>query len=179
VRALVGTGEPGDLGVMSESDIAVVSRLQQEWILRWDREPGDPTTAFEEVFADLYDWSSDDVLLQDEFDPEKRAFDSARAYGETFWPQFMQLAACEHAIEEPPRVMVEGPLAASRFGFIARLTFGDGSVEANRCTTSQVWRRDLDGRWRIVRDLTMVVPMPAEEAEQALAVLPRSPVPVG
>jgi ketosteroid isomerase-like protein len=163
---------------MSESDVAVVGRLQQEWILRWDREPGDPTTAFEEVFADLYDWSGDDVLLQDEFDPDKRAFDSARAYGETFWPQFMTLEACEHAIEEPPRVIVEGTLAVSRFVFIARLHLEDGSVLGNRCTTSQVWRRSA-GEWRIVRDQTMVVAMPPEEAERALATLPRSAVPVG
>lgn len=163
---------------MSESDVAVVGRLQQEWILRWDREPGDPTTDFEEVFADLYDWSGDDVLLQDEFDPDKRAFDSARAYGETFWPQFMTLEACEHAIEEPPRVIVEGTLAVSRFVFIARLHLKDGSVLGNRCTTSQVWRRSA-GEWRIVRDQTMVVAMPPEEAERALATLPRSAVAVG
>jgi DNA-directed RNA polymerase specialized sigma24 family protein/ketosteroid isomerase-like protein len=162
---------------MSESDVAVVGRLQQEWILRWDREPGDPTTEFEEVFADLYDWSGDDVLLQDEFDPDKRAFDSARAYGETFWPQFMTLEACEHAIEERPRVIVEGTLAVSRFVFIARLHLKDGSVLGNRCTTSQVWRNSA-GEWRIVRDQTMVVPMPPEEAERALATLPRSAVPV-
>jgi ketosteroid isomerase-like protein len=163
---------------MTESDVAAVGRLQQEWILRWDRRPGDPATEFAEVFADLYEWSSEDVLLQDEFDPEGRAFSSARAYGEAFWPQFMELRACEHAIEEPPRVIVEGTLAASRFGFIARLTMQDGAVLANRCTTSQVWRRDAGGKWRIVRDQTMVEPIALEEAERALASLPRRPVAV-
>ena len=159
---------------MTARDAATVRRLQQEWILRWDRRDGDPATAFEEVFSDLYDWSSDDVLLQDEFDPEHRTFVDAHAYGAAFWPGFQQLRAAEHAIESAPQVIVQAGLAASRFVFIARLVTADGAVLANRCTTSQVWRRGPDSSWRIVRDQTMVAPMPIAEGDTALATLPRT-----
>lgn len=161
---------------MSTRDAATVRRLQQEWILRWDRRPDEPSSAFPETFSDLYDWSSDDVLLQDEFDPEHRTFHTASAYGEAFWPGFMAMQAAEHAIEEAPQVITHGDLAASRFVFIARLTTADGTVLANRCTTSQIWRRNEDHQWRIVRDQTMVAPMSLTDADAALATLPREPV---
>lgn len=160
----------------TRTDRDTVARLQQEWIFRWDRQPGQPTTSFEDTFADLYDWSGDDVLLQDEFDPEQRSFDSARAYGEAFWPGFLSMRSAEHAIEEAPRVIVHGTLAASRFVFLARLVTADGTVLTNRCTTSQIWRKDLEGRWRIVRDQTMVVAMSEPDPAAVLAALPHRPI---
>lgn len=161
---------------MTTDDAASVRRLQQEWILRWDRRRDEPPSSFPDTFADLYDWSSADVLLQDAFDPEHRTFRTASAYGEAFWPGFLAMQAAEHAIEDAPQVIVQDGLAASRFVFVARLTTADGTVLANRCTTSQVWRRDDDGRWRIVRDHTMVAPMSLADADTALATLPRRPV---
>lgn len=162
--------------VPTPGDAAVVGRLQQEWILRWDRRPGDAPTAFRATFDDLYEWDGADVLLQDQYDPQKRTFDSAAAYGDAFWPGFQQLRSAEHAFAEAPRTLVAGDVAASRFVFVARLVTADGTVEINSCTTSQVWRRDAAGRWRIVRDQTMIEGLGHEAGEQAMASLPRRPV---
>ena len=51
--------------------------------------------------------------------------------------------------------------------FLAILTQDDGTIVANRCTNSQVWRRGDDQQWRIIRDHTGVEAIPLEEARRA------------
>ena len=160
----------------NEKDAAAVGRLQQEWILRWDSQPGDAPRTFRETFDDIYEWDGDDVLLQDQYDPQKRTFDSAAAYGDAFWPGFQQLRSAEHVFAQAPNTIVAGDVAASRFVFVARLVTADGTVAINSCTTSQVWRRDATGQWRIVRDQTMVEAMSPDAGEQAMTSLPRHPI---
>lgn len=52
---------------------ATVAHLQREWILHWDKRPGQQLPAFEDVFADYYDFDAA-VILFDDFDPQRREF---------------------------------------------------------------------------------------------------------
>jgi ketosteroid isomerase-like protein len=152
---------------------AEVAALQRRWIFEWDRRDSDPDFDFDADLAHYYDLDADDVLLFDDFDPERRVLRSAAEYGGVFVPAFNQMRAAEHAIERAPEVIVSGDLAATQMVFIARLTAGDGTVTATRAVNSQVWRSG-DGRWRIVRDHTSVETIALDEADRALATLPRS-----
>lgn len=157
-----------------DTPAAVVAALQRRWIFEWDRREGDPAFDFEANLAGYYDLDSDDVILFDDFDPQRRVLRSASEYGRVFAPAFTQLRTAEHAIERAPDVIVSGDLAATQMVFIARLTAADGSIMGTRAINSQIWRSGDDGRWRIVRDHTSVEQIPAGEAEHAMRTLPRS-----
>lgn len=141
---------------------ATIAELQQSWILRWDKTEGQQLPGFRDVFADYYDFDAD-VILFDDFDPQRRVFRSVQDYADAFWPTFQQLISAEHAIELAPKVTVDGDFAATFMVFIAVLVTADGTELANRATNSQVWRRTSAG-WRIIRDHTGVEPIPIDEA---------------
>jgi ketosteroid isomerase-like protein len=169
-----GTTPSGPQSV--EDAVRTIAGLQRQWIFLWDRKEGDPNFDFDTLFADYYDFEDPhgDVILFDDFDPERRVLRSAADFGRTFGPPFNEMRAAEHAIEEAPEVLVSGDLAATRMVFIAKLTDAAGRVMGNRAVSSQVWRRSGDGRWRIVRDQTAVVSIPVEEASRAMDTMPRS-----
>jgi ketosteroid isomerase-like protein len=150
---------------------AEVAALQRRWIFERDRAEGDPDVDFDADLAHYYD--GDDDILFDDFDPQRRVLRSAVEYGKVFGPAFNQVRAAEHVIEQAPEVIVSGDLAATQMVFIARLTTGDGTVSATRAVNSQVWRKGTHDRWGIVRDHTSVERIPVDEADRALAVLPR------
>ncbi len=172
LRAVASPSEPQSADDAAET----VARLQRQWIFLWDRKEGDPDFDFEKLFADHYDFEDPDgdVILFDDFDPQRRVLRTAVDFGRTFGPAFNDMRAAEHAIEEAPEVLVSGDLAATRMVFIAKLTDAAGQVVGTRAINSQVWRRGADGRWRIVRDQTAVEEIPVEEASRAMETLPRA-----
>lgn len=153
----------------SDAAEATIAHLQKEWILRWDKRPDQRLGSFRDVFADFYDFDAPAILF-DDFDPERRVFRSPQEYADAFWPTFQQFRSAEHGFEVEPEVLVSGDLAATRMVFIAVLDPGDGSVLANRCTNSQVWRRSEALGWRIARDHTSVEAMDVDEARSFLTV---------
>ncbi|GAB3604244.1 hypothetical protein GCM10027586_07460 [Kineococcus gypseus] len=145
-----------------------VARSQRDWILRWDKRPDQQLGAFEDVFAEHYDFDAP-VILFDDFDPQRRVFRTVRDYAEAFWPGFQRMRSAEHGIEVEPEVLVSGDLAATRMVFTAVLELADGTVVANRCTNSQVWRRTGGLGWRIARDYTSVAAVEIEAARRLVA----------
>lgn len=141
-----------------------IAALQQSWILHWDKVEGQDLPPFREVFAEFYDFDAD-VILFDDFDPQRRVFLTVQDYADAFWPSFQQFASAEHAIDVAPRVTVDDDLAATFMIFIAVLVRADGSQIANRCTNSQVWRCTSAG-WRIIRDHTGVEPISIDAARR-------------
>lgn len=150
------------------TDDEAVAALQVDWIMGWNKAPDQALPPFGDVFGNFYDVDAP-VILFDDFDPERRIFRTVQAYAEAFWPGFSALRSAEHAIETWPEVLVDGDLAATTMVFLVILTQADGSVIANRCVNSQVWRRGGDRRWRIVRDHTGVDAISVDEARRAFA----------
>ncbi|MEU9608480.1 hypothetical protein [Streptomyces sp. NPDC048057] len=146
-----------------QADVREVAALQRDWIFEWDKKEGSAPREFRTVFDRFYDFDAD-VVLFDEADPQRRTFRSVDAYGQAFWPTFMTMRSAAHAIPEGPDVLVSGDLAAGRMVFLAILTAADGTVTCLKCRNSLVWRRTTDRDWHIVRDQTVVEPLPREEA---------------
>lgn len=151
-----------------DTDARTVVALQHDWIFGWDKPEGSAPREFREVFRRFYDFDAD-VIFFDEADPQGRVFRSVQDYADAFWPTFMGLRSAVHAVAEEPDVLVSGDLAAGRMVFIAVLTTRDGEVSHLRCQNSLVWQRAGGSGWHIVRDQTVVRPMPREEAEAYFA----------
>jgi ketosteroid isomerase-like protein len=147
-------------------DEATIAASQVNWIMTWNKEPEEHLGSFEELFGGYYDLDAD-VVLFDDFDPQRRVFRTARSYGEAFWPTFQTLRSAEHAIAEDPEVLVSGDLASTRMVFIAILDSGNAPAVANRCINSQVWQFAEGAGWRIVRDHTSVEGIDLAEARRA------------
>lgn len=146
----------------------VVDALHRSWVFGWNRKEGSGTFSFKRTFEKYYDWTSDDVRLYDDFDPQHRVAHSAAEYG-TFWePGFNALKSAEHRIYEEPSAIVSGRLAASRLVFLARLVTADNTVIGTRTTSSLVFRRS-NGDWRIVREHNSSVMLTAEQIDAAMA----------
>ncbi|SDG00934.1 Ketosteroid isomerase homolog [Sinosporangium album] len=147
----------------TQAETQNVAALQRDWIFEWDKAEGPDPREFRTVFDRYYDFDTD-VILFDEADPQRRTFRSVAEYGEAFWPTFMTMQSAVHAIAEGPEVLVSGDFASGWMIFIAILKAADGEVTSVRCRNSHVWRRTEDRDWHIVRDQTIVEPIPHEEA---------------
>lgn len=155
---------------MTTNHEQAVAELHEHWIHGWDKQEGVPLRPFDEVFARCYDLDPDaEVILHDEADPERRTFRRVRDYADAFWPIFGAMRSAEHAIPEPPEVIVSGDLAVSRMAFVAVLTAADGTVTRLLCPSSHVWRRTDALGWRILRDQTAIVPIGEAQAASAFA----------
>lgn len=144
--------------------------LHRSWILEgWQLRPVDPTFSFRDKFGRFYDWSGRDVLLFDDFDPERRAVRSAAAYGAIWEPIFRANRSALHVVSDGPDVaMGTGGLAASSLEFVARIETRAGKVTGLRTRSDTVWRCRAEG-WRIVREHNSSKIIPVAEAERALA----------
>jgi ketosteroid isomerase-like protein len=131
---------------------ASVAQLHRDWILTWDKRPGNPPFDFRAKFAKYYDWDARDGHLYDDFDPQRRVARSPAEYG-TFWTApFTALRSAEHAVIDGPDVMSgTDDIAASTLEFVARLNAVDGKIIGIRTRSSLVWRCLGDG-WKIVRE---------------------------
>lgn len=144
------------------------SQRHHDWIITWDKQPGDPAFDFRVKFGTFYDWDSQDVHLYDDFDPRRRVARSAAEYG-TFWASpFTALRSARHAvIDGPDAASGTGGLAASTLEFVARLEAADGKIVGIRTRSSLVWRCHADG-WRIVREHNSSLPISPAETDQLL-----------
>jgi ketosteroid isomerase-like protein len=153
------------------NDEQVIADLHSRWMFGWERNEGDAPFDFRRTFDEFYDFSSADVRLYDDFDPEQRVAKTAAGYGSIWEPNFHKMVSAHHAVDDGPHVIADHDLAASTLTFVARITMPDVTTDI-RTTTSLVWRRTPDG-WRIVREhnSTTVLPtgnldgrLPAPEA---------------
>ena len=144
--------------------------LHRAWILQgWEHHPGDPRFSFREKLGQYYDWSTRDVLLFDDFDPQRRAARSAAAYGAIWEPIFRANRSARHTVSDGPEVVTgTGDLAASSLEFTARIEPLKGEVVGIRTRSDIVWRCRADG-WKIVREHNSSKVIPVAEAERVLA----------
>ncbi len=134
------------------ADATAVAALHREWILvGWERKVGDGPLDFRQKLGKYYNWSSSDVLLYDDFDPQRRVVRSPAAYGAIWEPPFSALRSAEHRVVSGPSVLVSGDLATSTLEFAARLTDKEGKETGIRTFSSLVWRSTAEG-WKIVRE---------------------------
>jgi ketosteroid isomerase-like protein len=145
-----------------------VKQRHHDWIMTWDKQPGDAAFALRAKFGTFYDWGGQDVHLYDDFDPQRRVARSAQTYG-TFWaPPFTDLRSARHAVLNGPDIVTgTGDLAASTLEFVARLEAADGKIVGIRTRSSLVWRCHADG-WRIVREHNSSLPISSAETDQLL-----------
>lgn len=128
-----------------------IRNLHAEWMLAWDKQPGEPPFELRRKFDRFYAWDADGVVLYDTFAPQHRVARSADEYG-TFWAApFTAMRSARHCVLDIPEVLVDGGLAASTMEFAALLEASDGSIAGVRARSSIVWRRTRDG-WRIVHE---------------------------
>lgn len=132
------------------NDEQLIADLHSRWVFGWERDEGDAPFDFRRTFGEFYDFSSPDVRLYDDFDPEQRVATTAVGYGAIWEPVFQEMLAARHAVDDGPHIVVGGGLAASTLAFVARITMPDVITDL-RTTTSLVWRRTPKG-WRIVRE---------------------------
>ncbi|GGS53230.1 hypothetical protein GCM10010270_24310 [Streptomyces violaceus] len=50
----------------------LIADLHGRWVFGWERDEGDAPFGFRRTFGEFYDFSSPDVRLCDDFDPEQR-----------------------------------------------------------------------------------------------------------
>ncbi|SFV30865.1 SnoaL-like domain-containing protein [Devosia crocina] len=152
----------------SEKEALAVAELQRRWILEgWEKSPGE-RFVFKDKAGQFYDWASKDVALFDSFDPELRLARSPGEWAEAFEASFNRMHSALHAVIAEPDVLVCGDIAASAFGFCARLQRGHGMASGVLCRTSHVFTRS-SGDWKIVREHTSGRTITAAEAEELLA----------
>ncbi|MFY0580719.1 YybH family protein [Cystobacter fuscus] len=146
---------------------ASVGELHREWILvGWEKHVGDGPFSFREKLGKYYDFSAKDVVLYDDFDPQKRVAHSAEEYG-TFWePSFSALRSVQHRVVNGPAVASgSGGLAASTLEFEARIEAADGNVIRIRTRSSLVWRCSGAG-WKIIREHNSSVVLPSDSRRE-------------
>jgi ketosteroid isomerase-like protein len=145
---------------------ASVGELHREWILvGWEKQVGDGPFIFREKLGKYYDFSAHDVVLYDDFDPQKRVAHSAEEYG-TFWePSFSALRSVRHRVVNGPEVASgSGDLAASTLEFEALIEAADGNVTRIRTRSSLVWRCIRAG-WKIIREHNSSVVIPSDSRD--------------
>ncbi len=148
---------------------ASVAALSREWILAgWERKAGDGPLNFREKLGKYYDWSSPDVVLYDDFDPQHRVVRSPAAYGAIWEPGFSALNTAHHRFAMGLFVLSSGDLAVATLQWVARLEGGDGKVTGIRSFTTLAWRCTGDG-WKIVREHNSSVVLPANQVDAAMA----------
>lgn len=147
---------------------AEVSQLHRDWIMSWDKQPGDAPFDIRAKFGKYYDWDGQDVHLYDDFEPQRRVARSAAEYG-TFWAApFSALKSAQHAVIDGPDVAAgSGDLAASTLEFAARLNAADGTAIGIRTRSSLVWRCHAEG-WKIVREHNSSTKISTAETDQLL-----------
>lgn len=154
LRAASAVTSQGDAAAPAACAREAVDRVRKrhsDWILEWDKQPGDPPFDMRRKFGSYYSWESDQVVLYDTFEPQHRVARSAEEYG-SFWAEpFTALRSARHRVLDGPDVIVSGDLAASTMEFAARLESGDRRVVGIRARSSIVWTCE-GGCWRIVRE---------------------------
>ncbi|MFJ9585608.1 YybH family protein [Streptomyces acidicola] len=148
------------------NDEQLITDLHSRWVFGWERNEGDAPFDFRRTFDGFYDFSSPDVRLYDDFDPEQRAATTAAGYGSIWEPSFHRMVSAHHAVQDGPHVIAGHDLAASTLTFVARITMPDATTDI-RTTTSLVWRRTPDG-WRIVREHNSTKVLPAGDLDGML-----------
>lgn len=154
--------------VCAADGAAGVKQLHRDWIMTWDKQPGDAPFDIRAKFGKYYDWDGQDVHLYDDFEPQRRVARSADEYG-TFWAApFTALKSARHGvINGPDAASGTGNLAASTLEFVARLEDADGKLVGIRTRSSLVWLCHADG-WKIVREHNSSLPISPAETDQLL-----------
>lgn len=144
------------------------SQLHRDWIMNWDKQPGDAAFDIRAKFGKYYDWDGRDVHLYDDFDPQRRVARSAEQYG-TFWAApFTALKSAQHGVINGPDVATgTGDLVASTLEFVARLEDEGGKIVGIRTRSSLVWRCHAGG-WKIVREHNSSTGISPAETDQLL-----------
>lgn len=144
--------------------------LHRAWILQgWEYHPGDPQFGFREKLGRFYDWSASDVVLFDDFDPQRRVARTAAAYGAIWEPIFRGNRSARHTVSDGPDVATgTGDLAASSLEFTALIEPTDGKPVGIRTRSDLVWRCRPAG-WKIMREHNSSKIIPVLEAERVLA----------
>ncbi|WP_375437323.1 YybH family protein [uncultured Hymenobacter sp.] len=153
----------------TSDDQAAVAALHREWILvGWEKKAGDGPLNFREKLGKYYSWSAPDVLLYDDFEPQRRVAHSATEYGSFWEPPFTKLRSAHHRVVDGPHVVVSGNLATSVLQFVARLEGSDGKITGIRTYTSLVWRQEKDG-WKIIREHNSSTVLTPAELQKLMA----------
>lgn len=128
--------------------------LHREWIMvGWEKRRGDPPFDFRQRLGHLYHWTSSDVRLYDDFDPQHRVARSAGEWASIWTAPFTALRSARHDITDGPDVVDGEALSASTLEFVARLETAQGEIVGIRARSSLVWQCTSTG-WRIVREHT-------------------------
>ena len=145
-----------------------ISTTQDEQAIRslienWVRVGLDSKNNSQEEVAELYDNTSDDVVLYNNDDPQRQIRKSVEEYSK-FWSNFLQNnEILDKELREIHQVVVEGDLATSVFETELTVTGGRGKATHTSLVTL-VWRRTPDG-WRIIHEHSSDLNTASENAQ--------------
>ncbi|WP_033295827.1 YybH family protein [Amycolatopsis jejuensis] len=117
----------------------------------WRRPPDGPPFDFRAQLEEFYDWTSADVVLHDNADPQRRIARSAAEYAAIWDTELASLISLSNTVDGPPFVSVTGDLAYADVFFTSSFEFEPGRVD-KAATRSSLLLRRTEGRWRIVRE---------------------------
>lgn len=132
--------------ILTDNDIKQIQQLTRQWVNLWS--PKDrPFTreGFEQIF------STDELLVFDNFDNSVVVLHSLQEYLDTWVPVMQQFVYWEIAIEDNLEISISGDLAVTTFSFAGGGRSKDGSDRKLHQYCTHVWKR-FNGEWRIVHE---------------------------
>src|SRR3954465_13579472 len=84
------------------ADHEQIAALHLRWMNALVRGEGDPNLDFRTDDSDLYDFDGSDVVLYDDFDPERRVARSADEYAAIWEPVFAGVHTPRHSVSDGP-----------------------------------------------------------------------------
>jgi hypothetical protein len=130
-----------------------VAQLHRDWLMiGWERDDGDPDFNFRQDLGKYYDFSSKDLSLFDDFDPELKVRHTADDYGKVWYGLVPKFKSVHHKITEQPGVIAVGPgYSHSVMEFVFEVTPKQGDATYLISRTSILWRCTADG-WKIFKE---------------------------
>ena len=146
------TLDTGSATAAGNDEVTSVISFIHDWaLIGWRQDAGGEPFNFRTRLGKYYDWTSADVVLFDNADPQRRLNRSAAEYAAIWDDAIPKLNSLSNTLLAEPIVNVYGDIAIAEVTFRSRFEAVDGTVDEAPTFSSLVLRKSEEG-WKIVRE---------------------------